>query len=79
MTDLELWMSKNKPNGNGRYKRFEAEVLELLVANNSAKEIKEFLDSQHIAPVSINTVRRYIRELKQKYKIDSIRVNDEVC
>jgi len=79
MTSLELFMKENKPNGNGRHKRFEAEVLELLVANSSAKKIKEFLDSQYIAPVSINTVRRYIRQLKQDYKIDSIKASDEVC
>jgi len=74
MTNLELWMSKNKPAGNGRHKIYEAEVLALLATNRSSKDIKEFLDSQHIAPVGINTVRRYIRQLKQNYDIASIRV-----
>lgn len=77
MTKLELFMRDNKPAGNKRYKKFETDILYLLASKSSAKEIKEFLDSKHIAPVSMTTIRRYIRKLKQDYDIASIRVNDE--
>lgn len=77
MTDLERFISENKPAGPGRYKQYETDILYLLASKRSAKDIKEFLDSKHIAPVSMATVYSYVRKLKENYDIDSIRVEDE--
>jgi len=77
MTDLERFMSKNKPEGPGRYKQYETDILYFLASNHSAKDVKEFFDSKHIAPVSMATVYRYIRKLKQDYDIASIRISNE--
>ncbi len=78
MTDLERFMSENKPEGPRRYKQYETDILYLLASKHSAKDIKEFLDSKHIAPVGMSTVYRYIRKLKRNYDIASIRVEDEI-